>query len=64
MRSEENFQKIIKHIDHNRQTKAYKLTRIERIVLDCMDGGYTDEVLQRILDICREPERVSQEDNQ
>ena len=64
MRSEDDYKQIIKHIDHNRQTKAYKLTRIERIILDCMNGGYTDEVLQRVLDICREPERVLQEDNQ
>lgn len=63
MEIEENFKKIIKHIDYNRKTKAYKLIRIEKIILDCMTGGYTDEVLQRILDICREPERVLQEDS-
>lgn len=61
MSIEEELKKIIKHIDHNRQTKAYKLTRIERIVTDCRSGGYIDEVIQSIFDICREPEHILKE---
>ena len=62
MNNYEELKKAIKHIDHSRKTKADKLKRIEGIVINYIAGGYTDEFVQSIFDICREPEPVYQEE--
>ena len=51
-------QKTLKHVENGRNTKAKKLKRIEEIVTHCIQGGFTDEFVQEIFDICREYEDV------
>ena len=46
------------HIENNREHKANKLNRIEKLILACTTG-YTDEFIQELLVILHEPEPVS-----
>lgn len=52
------FQETLKHTENGRKAKANKLKRIEEIVTHCIQGGFTDEFIQEIFDICREYEEV------
>ena len=47
--------KANKHIEHNRNQKADKLMRIEKLITAC-STGYTDEFIQELLVILHEPE--------
>lgn len=51
-------QETLKHTENGRKQKANKLKRIEEIVTHCIQGGFTDEFVQEIFDICREYEEV------
>ena len=51
-------QETLKHTENGRKEKANKLKRIEEIVMHCIQGGFTDEFIQEIFDICREHEEV------
>ena len=51
-------QETLKHTENGRKEKANKLKRIEEIVTHCIQGGFTDESIQEIFDICREYEEV------
>ena len=51
-------QETLKHTENGRNAKANKLKRIEEIVTHCIQGGFTDEFVQEIFDICREYEEV------
>lgn len=51
-------QKTLKHTENGKKVKAEKLKRIEEIVIHCIQGGFTDEFVQEIFDICREYEEV------
>ena len=51
-------QETLKHAENGRKAKANKLKRIEEIVTHCIQGGFTDEFVQEIFDICREYEEV------
>ena len=51
-------QETLKHTENGRKEKANKLKRIEEIVTHCIQGGFTDEFVQEIFDICREYEEV------
>ena len=51
-------QETLKHTENGRKEKANKLKRIEEIVTHCIQGGFTDEFIQEIFDICREYEEV------
>lgn len=51
-------QETLKHVENGRKVKAEKLKRIEEIVTHCIQGGFTDEFVQEIFDICREYEEV------
>ena len=51
-------QETLKHTENGRKAKANKLKRIEEIVTHCIQGGFTDEFVQEIFDICREYEEV------
>jgi len=46
------------HIENNREHKANKLNRIEKLIL-AYTTGYTDEFIQELLVILHEPEPVS-----
>lgn len=46
------------HIENNREHKANKLNRIEKLILACTTG-YTDEFVQELLVILHEPEPSS-----
>ena len=46
------------HIENNREHKANKLNRIEKLILVCTTG-YTDEFIKELLVILHEPEPVS-----
>lgn len=50
--------KINNHIEHNRNQKADKLMRIEKLITAC-STGYTDEFIQELLIILHEPEPSS-----
>ena len=50
--------KINNHIEHNRNQKADKLMRIEKLITTC-STGYTDEFIQELLVILHEPEPSS-----
>lgn len=51
----EELKKANKHIEHNRNQKAGKLMRIEKLITAC-STGYTDEFIQELLVILHEPE--------
>ena len=51
----EELKKANKHIEHNRNQKADKLMRIEKLIIAC-STGYTDEFIQELLVILHEPE--------
>lgn len=51
----EELKKANKHIEHNRNQKAYKLKRIEKLIIAC-STGYTDDFIQSILAILLEVE--------
>lgn len=51
----EELKKINLHIDNNREHKANKLMRIEKLIIAC-STGYTDEFIQELLVILHEPE--------
>ena len=51
----EELKKANKHIEHNRNQKADKLMRIEKLITAC-STGYTDEFIQELLVILHEPE--------
>ena len=51
----EELKKANKHIEHNRNQKADKLMRIEKLITAC-STGYTDEFIQSILAILLEAE--------
>jgi hypothetical protein len=54
----EELKKANLHIENNREHKANKLNRIEKLILACTTG-YTDEFIQELLVILHEPEPVS-----
>ena len=58
----EELKKSNKHIEHNRNQKADKLMRIEKLITAC-STGYTDEFIQELLVILHEPEPNSFEIN-
>ena len=51
----EELKKANKHIEHNRNQKADKLMRIEKLITACQTG-YTDEFIQKLLIILHEKE--------
>lgn len=51
----ERLKKANKHIEHNRNQKADKLMRIEKLITAC-STGYTDDFIQSILAILLEAE--------
>ena len=51
----EKLKKANKHIEYNRNQKADKLMRIEKLIIAC-STGYTDEFIQELLVILHEPE--------
>lgn len=51
----EELKKANKHIEHNRNQKAYKLKRIEKLITAC-STGYTDDFIKSILAILLEVE--------
>lgn len=53
----EELKKANIHIDNNRKCKAKKLKEIEQLLIDC-SSGYTDEVMQKIMEIIHKPETV------
>lgn len=54
----EELKKANLHIENNREHKANKLNRIEKLILACTTG-YTDEFIQELLVILYEPEPSS-----
>ena len=54
----EDLKKTNNHIEHNRNQKANKLIRIEKLIIAC-STGYTDEFIQELLVILHEPEPSS-----
>ncbi len=54
----EELKKANKHIENNRNQKADKLMRIEKLIIAC-STGYTDELIQELLVILHEPEPSS-----
>ena len=55
----EELRKANKHIEHNRNQKADKLMRIEKLITAC-STGYTDEFIQSILAIVLEAEPIKE----
>lgn len=53
----EELKKANIHIDNNKKCKAKKLKEIEQLLIDC-SSGYTDEVMQKIMEIIHKPETV------
>ncbi len=53
----EELKKTNIHIDNNRKCKAKKLKEIEQLLIDS-SSGYTDEVMQKIMEIIHKPETV------
>ena len=54
----EELKKANLHIENNREHKANKLDRIEKLILACTTG-YTDKFIQELLVVLHEPEPVS-----
>ena len=55
----EELKKANKHIEHNRNQKAYKLMRIEKLITAC-STGYTDEFIRELLVILHKPEPIEE----
>lgn len=53
----EELKKANIHIDNNRKCKAKKLKEIEQLLID-YSSGYTDEVMQKIMEIIHKPKTV------